>query len=479
MRYIDDMLKMIPLDEMGGTDMTDNITENRTNITSTRTNDGAEVKVRRGAAAAVAAALVLTVGAGAFALSKAGKASRDITPAAAVSEDENANTRGSTPTDGLNPEADETALKAFNSILDLCTDLIADGKQELIPVGEYDMILSEEPDDYFGMLLFGAMDEGSRYEFPKQGELIVVIDEGSYMPKFLQWREYRGTPVGQVEDGQYFENTRMPFGLLPKAYETETHESSEKNIHAYELFNACKLTVDPQADGWEYPDKMEWDLLPAENLLLDFDKREQYADVMALIEKRAGRTFTGQAYVGFYPYAGEVGFVEWRENEDSVMERWPAAKTETAPFGKAMTADGTVLADIPERLAGQEGLAEDLYNTIGCTLAVPRANGSFDGRICYHSDIPEVESWYREFLTKGYEPVAYDPEKKIAAVDIDRLVEFDFIDTEALEPVFIRTSDMEGANIYVNGRYYNVEDDSVLHLLDEGLPPSIPNYENK
>ena len=49
-------------------------------------------------------------------------------------------------------------------------------------------------------------------------------------------------------------------------------------------------------------------------------------------------------------------------------------------------------------------------------------------------------------------------------------MKYDWLDIERKEPVIIRTSDMEGADIYVNGRYYNVEDDSVLTLLDNGLP---------
>ena len=69
--------------------------------------------------------------------------------------------------------------------------------------------------------------------------------------------------------------------------------------------------------------------------------------------------------------------------------------------------------------------------------------------------------------------MAFDSEKLISAEDLGKVVEFDWLDVERKQQVFIRTSDMEAANIYVNGRNYNVEDTSVLELLEGDMPPSV------
>ena len=69
--------------------------------------------------------------------------------------------------------------------------------------------------------------------------------------------------------------------------------------------------------------------------------------------------------------------------------------------------------------------------------------------------------------------MAFDSEKLISAEDLGKVVEFDWLDVERKQQVFIRTSDMEAAKIYVNGRNYNVEDTSVLELLEGDMPPSV------
>ena len=151
------------------------------------------------------------------------------------------------------------------------------------------------------------------------------------------------------------------------------------------------------------------------------------------------------------------------------MQFWPAYEDETAKFGEPLMSKGI---DIRYYAAGD--LANpDAANEIGCACIFPRADGLYSGVIAERSEIPEVEEWYEDFLARNYEPIAFDPEKKTAAYEIEKVIEYDFMDMNRGESVYIRTSDMEGANIYVNGRYYDVEDTSVLDLLDNGLPKAI------
>ena len=112
---------------------------------------------------------------------------------------------------------------------------------------------------------------------------------------------------------------------------------------------------------------------------------------------------------------------------------------------------------------------------MGCKRCILGAGGLLQGRITERSNMPKVFEWYESFLAGNFEPVKFNAKKLISPEKLEKVVEYNWIDTEKKEPVIIRTSDIEGANIYVNGRYYNVEDTSVLTLLDDGMPMPVNN----
>lgn len=472
MRYIDDMLKMIPLDEMGGTDMRDN-NEMITSEAKAAENR-AEIKVRRGTAGIVAAALILTLGAGAVMLARAGKDTDKplkVEPGASQSQPVD---------DEALAEADAQAKKAYESIKNYCSCLVAEGYVNEIEWGSWTIEDLSAPGEQFSKYFTplkaewageGEFDYSYTPDMPESGQLFFVIDENRLAVSFVQWRADKGGVVGQYVDTEYFENTRTAFGTAPAALETENRHASEKTDEAYELYTVLN-GITGAAEDWEYPDKMEWYLLPDQYILLDFDKREQYADLIYLIEKRAGRSFTGQAYVGLHPSMARCTFVEWRADENSELEYWPPVKDESVEFGKPIRFVDFYVPSIDEAISDPDDFQSPVY-TIGCDRVLPRANGFSTGVIAYRTEIPEVEEWYEDFLTHNYEPVAFDESKKTAAADMGLLVKFNYIDVNRREYVYIRTSDMEGANIYVNGRYYNVEDNSVLDLLEDGLPESV------
>lgn len=457
MRYIDDMLKMIPLDEMGGTDMRDNIIET---TTEKKAETNGEIKLRRGTAGIVAAALAVTVGAGAIALGRASKTD-GVAPGASVSAEESTLS-----------EADAVAKRAFESAAAYCSCLIKDGREpQIIGPMRYDISNLRGYNDQDQALFRPLYDEdGNKIytpDMPQDGELFVIIDPTRFMPTLVQWRHDKDSEVGQWVDGTVYKDTRTPFATEPETLATDTACASADQPEAYALYTVLS-DICWGIDNWEYPENMEWDLLPDANILLDFDKREQWADLIYLIEKKAGRSFSGQAYVSIQPGAAKCHFVEWRQDAQSLLQYWPAPKGTDVEFGKAPEGSEGDHLDVDTLLQSKQAA-----ETIGCFKAAPRANGFVKGVIALRSDIPQVEQWYKDFVSKNYEPVAFDPEKKIAAVDIDQLVEYDYIDVDRGEFVYIRTSDMEGANIYVNGRYYNVDDASVLGLMNESMPEAI------
>ena len=208
-------------------------------------------------------------------------------------------------------------------------------------------------------------------------------------------------------------------------------------------------------------------LPPGNGVALDFDNREEYADVIWRIEQcnTENIELTGKVYYEVI-YGNDLLFLEWQPKEGGNIEVWPykdaSAVKELRDLGQ-LPEDSGYDQFLNYRQAGFEKM-------LGCGKYILKKGGRYQAVTTTHDQLPQVKEWYEAFLAKNYKPVAFDSSKLITVDELQKVVKFDWLDAEKKQQVYIRTSDMKGANIYVNGRYYNVEDTSVLTLLDDGMP---------
>ena len=477
MRKINDMLKLIPPDELNG-----GITMNRTNrtdgIKSNNSYSKAEnVKLRRGTSGLIAAALVLAVGGGALAVALT--RSKDVTPSASGAQSITASS-GQT-------EADAAAENIYKLIDANIAARIEDGHLSEIKPGAFTADMAS-PDDFTAAMLARTLDP-KKYvyadtvnhftastadigELPAGGQVFYRINT-NYKLDFVQYRAYEGAAVGQfssVTDG------RTEFGKLPETADStgaKTSSAAESCEHAKAFYRIFNRMQNDYFNG-EYPVNQNWAMLPPGQLLvLDLDNRSQYADTIWRMEQYNTENieFTGKLFIE-YTSGNDPYFVAWQPAEGGVME------TVSEFYGDGLWNGGDIsdkdaafaLNDV---LGGYDLLNSSVASTMGCGRYFLQRNGYVHGVITERSNMPEVFEWYNDFLEKNYAAVDFDPDKLISPDKLEKVIKFHWIDFERKEPVIIRTSDMKGANIYVNGRYYNVEDTSVLELLENGMPPAV------
>lgn len=467
MRRIDDMLKFISPDELnGGADMDNTeirgiILENNKAAKITERKKAATVKSRL--SGVIAAALVLVLGGGA------------LTYSLLHSKPETSAGVSDSPAFTADAEA-KNIYRLINANL---SARIADGRINDVKTGEHTADLSS-PDEHTAALfaLDYDGDEGTVRMFedntrgigaiPKSGEIFYHIDSRSYRIDFLQYRDTDGYMGQYPNEGV----DRKAFGIMPENLNAAKTNSSANvdsapRAHAfYDIVNRMK-TEYFKAENQAHRD---WALLPPRDLIvLDLDKRDRYADLIWRMEQYNSENvkFTGKVFIG-YDLGNDPNYVAWQPAEGGVMEVW----------SKKSGAGGFNAGDVPDSTAAwylnqATVYAIDPDSTVPATIKCSIISGGVESVIASREDMPQVFEWYEKFLSGNYEPVSFDPGKLISADKLGKIVSFDWVDMEKKEDIIIRTSDMEGADIYVNGRYYNVEDTSVLNLPDKGLPEPI------
>ncbi|MBQ7187561.1 MAG: hypothetical protein IJR91_08010 [Ruminococcus sp.] len=479
MRNINEMMKLIPPDELnGGITMksTNRTDDNKSNISDSRR----EVKLKRGTSGLVAAALVLAVGGGALAVSlnRSGAKSdvsgaESITAAAGQSQS----------------EADEAAKNIYKLITANIAARVEDGYLNQVATGAHTADLSAPDKSVKNMLARSLDPEKFTYKetiqhfseatadigaLPASGEVFYRIN-AQYKVDFVQYRSTSGA-VGQFST---FTDERTEFGKLPKLPETENKQESSIDFDNcsrakafYDIFNRMQ---NDYLNG-EYPVNQNWAMLPPGQLLvLDLDNRYQYADTIWRMEQYNTENveFTGKLFIE-YALGNDPDFVAWQPAEGGLIEVWFCNDGATS-FNPGDYPDNETAWNLKQGsgYSYDEADIEMIANEMGCERCILGAGRYVKGTITERSNMPEVFEWYESFLAGNFQPVKFNAKKLISPEKLDKFVKYDWIDTEKKEPVIIRTSDIEGANIYVNGRYYNVEDTSVLELLENGMPPAI------
>ena len=477
MRNINEMMKLIPPDELnGGITMksTNRTDDNKSNISDSRSG----VKLKRGTSGLVAAALVLAVGGGALAVSlNRSGAKSDVSGAESITA-----AAGQTQS-----EADEAAKNIYKLITANIAARIEDGFMSELKIGARTADMASLDDFSAAMLARTLNPEKFRYAdtvnhftagtadigaLPASGEVFYRIN-AQYKVDFVQYRSTSGA-VGQFSS---FTDERTEFGKLPKLPETENKQESSIDFdncsHAKAFYDIFNRMQNDYLNG-KYPVNQNWAMLPPGQLLvLDLDNRYQYADTIWRMEQYNTENveFTGKLFIE-YALGNDPDFVAWQPAEGGVME----TVSETIGFGAwngGDISDKDAAFALNDVFGGYDLLNSSVASTMGCDRCILGAGGYVKGRITERSNLPEVFEWYENFIAKNYVSVAFDPDKLISPEKLDKFVKYDWIDTEKKEQVIIRTSDMKGANIYVNGRYYNVEDTSVLELLENGMPPAV------
>lgn len=471
MRRIDDMLRMISLDELnGGVTMKDKntytvIPEAEAAPKITERKQAAAVKSRK-ASFAVAAVLALVIGSGALALSFAGN--KSVTPGTS---------------DSISVASDAEAEYLYRVILANISARIEDGLITEVRPGGYTVDLAAADGDAAKLLALtysGYAETMEHFknntqgitELPKSGKVFYHISEKRKVD-FVQYRSADGM-LGQFPTA---DTERTEFGEVPGSLNVSerTAVNTKDSIHAhafYDIFNRMQM----DCINGEYPTNQEWALLPQANLLvLDLDKRDSYADVISRMENYNAENilFTGKLFIN-YDLGNDANYVAWQPAEGGMMEVWFKV------HGACLFNPG----DIPDNEAAWAlNHATTDYaidpRTVSATIGCENISGEWvNGVLTFRQNMQPVFEWYEKFLSANYKPVDFDPYKMIPAYKLDKTVRFDWVDLESKSEVNIRTSDMVGANIYVNGRYYNIEDTSVLNLLDHGMPEPITRGDN-
>ncbi len=464
MRKINDMIKLIPLDELkGGIIMNET---NKTSVTDTKIKEqGAPkpsgIRLRRGVSGIVAAALVLAVGGGAFMYARH---SRSAEPAAPISEGESAESSAAA-------DADRNARNIFDLINANIALMIEDGHISKISTGAHVLDI-DKPYEQVADLYVRSDPENDGV--PDKGEVFCYVDD-SYKAVFVQWRSDDNV-VGQYTTIENCE--RLPFGILPEELTEKILSDPEPdaellqaNSHAHAIYDVVNSMLNDYAWG-DYPTNQLSAFLPSgEYELIDFDHPDRYADFIYRIKQYSGDTeLTGKAFFQ-YSLGNDLFFLEWTGDDGKTVEIWPYKE------GVSVKSFGEVPSSGAYEYYTETFEDTNLFCELGCErkiLQFEGHQGRYDGVITDAGELPQVQSWYYyDFLQNTPEPVPFDPDKIMTIEEIDTVISFDWIDHDRKERVYIRTSDMEGANIYVNGRYYNVEDNSILSLLDDGMPRSI------
>lgn len=449
MRKIDAVLQDIPLDELlGGTAMNN---DNKANITgiipdtqpepelviseelpeaenvperkNEEASQPAQIKMRsRFRPVVMAAALALVVGAGGVFLALKSHDFK-IGPGAQTQEQ----------------QANEDAKTVYIAVANLIADTVADGKPVSdLPKGEITIDLST----YSGGEKWIDL---VRESGVKEGKVFIFIDD-EYSIRVAQWQSADGSVTEQYPlngepvvfgDASSFESDHKE--LAP----AETEEDKLAEAIYYAAINYTNHCVENDAMG------MEFTLPTGAEIMLDFDEPGAYADYIYKLKSFSSTPLTGKALIRFDSF--EIGFpvlVESQANSDAAIGVFPVTEEDVNNLGEYPSNLGRYVPRNTQNIALNYINSKD--NEHGY-FGGYSFDAEKDGEWTALTDT--IFDWYTELKASGAEPVAYDPAGLSKFPDELMLIQF-YRDGES---ILVRTSDRDGANVYVNGYYYSVD----------------------
>lgn|GEM_PF-6953256 len=370
----------------------------------------------KGWAAAIAAAAAIAVGIGWLIAANRSKEQAVTSPAADSSV-------------AVIPEAAEPSVSnsnaklAYEAAADFVAKAVKRGAYSEIPVGRCAVDIPEIDDQT-------ELGTAIRESGIEEGIVLLVIDK-DYNVVTAKWKnENESEMYPEGYDSFVFKIETDDYSIY------DTTDISEADAQAYELCKALRAYYDHEIslNTSELPKHGE--------MWLNFDHPDAYSDIICRLQKYADKPFTGTAYV-FSDLDGHF-FVECQNGSTEPVGRYPLYEGEINDLG-----------ELPSAVA-------ELKNELDDVLSVKADTQFSDVKLTEKRDsdektntaAEEIEQWYREFCKSSPEPTASE------ATGMHFFPETAFsicicIDGES---VFIRCSDVEGYNIYVNGYYYSVPD---------------------
>lgn len=457
MRYIDEMLKGIPLEEMtGGTDMDRNesiravipdnpapepvkaeesyVKNEHESIAYTPGSDEPEVKpsgkpvrVKRGGLGALAAVLALVITTGGV-LTYLG-AAKHIGPMAQVFNSSEQQPESLPSNDDEKTVANARAKLVFTTTHGVCADMLTNGKISEVPKGQFTVDLDDIDGTSEGIPEYMVKYLKSLNDAPifggAGGEISFFID-AHLKPLCAQWHSKSGGYVGQYPDPA----DGLTFGEMPE-YVTE----SLTNVTGW-----CTRHTKLFTGEW-YAKKGRGSY--------DFTE-EQFNELKEAIADREHIDVAGSAEL-----FGNINGIEIEMDGETIS-------VEYSDFAGAPLKinDEYCRCDKAERFL--ESILDDYWAESASKLNIYNFTEYWGTNgLIPEEDLSVLRKWYEGFLAAGYQPVSD------VGTEIDqpymRELYFKFNGTA----VNICSTKYSNANIQINGQYYNVTDTSVFDYTDK------------
>ena len=460
MRYIDDMIKGIPLEEMtGGTEMKETeikgiipdvpvqAGESRIEITKSSEEQkkvsaeekpaapSAPARVRSRWFGGIAAVLALAVTAGGV-LAYLGGA-KNIGPLASVmhgteSLPESSDSVPDSYTDDMH------AKLVFVTFSGFCADMISEGKASNIPAGTFTYDLSDiseaEPAVFRGMLEQLVTDESLT------GQIAFRISS-AHKPAWAQWRAGDGTYVAQY----------------PEPGEGLTFGENKNDVPEREGMISATL-IRCQAELCSDEKRIVNTGAVAIDEALAAKAVEEYQQTnMTVTPDGSKPKLYGLLYSIMFEYDGKSYEIGRSDRTDAPLIingeycSCPAAEELLDKYGNR--------------------IAEGYANSSATWLSADMENGFSINNFPLSTEYEQkVIKWYEDFLAAKYQPVE-DVGTEIAAGDT-KYIELKFNS----RTVIIVNTKYSGTNVQVNGKYYNVPGGSVFDGLEEEYKASWKDF---
>ncbi len=318
-----------------------------------------------------------------------------------------------------------SAKLVYTTINGAIADLISDGRISEVPIGAFSSTLAElgDKDDLISKVLYTACvtDQG----LDPNSEAAYYIDPTTLKPTCAQWRESKDSPVGQYP----YPEGDLEFGKF-------CTDVPEGQVSVFYGINIKGLSSVQDSQGME-----------ADTLL------KETADTLIAEMEKAEAVTPDESLPELY---GPMPFIRF----------YDAASGKTYDLQSSDRQDADVI--INGKYCNSEYCAKYLDDLIGSYYdgswsahlfgSEDNFNGQ-EGMIPDDSQLEKARKWYEDFLAAGYQPAEFDPQEQVDADEMKSLI-FTYND----QTVTLVNTKFSGANIQVNGRYYNVEDISVLDI---------------
>ena len=469
MRYIDDMIKGIPLEEMtGGTDMnntneikglipdepiSESIIESyEQNSEAAETASEAErekkpistskpARIKKRWTGAVAAVLALTVTAGGV-LAYLG-AAKNIGPLASVLNSDSRQADAVDGTDAARANANANAKLVFTTVNAYVADLVCSGRLNEVPKGTFTYDLSDLSDAEPGWKkLFTDMVNSSGADFKGGGEAVFYINS-VYKIDWAQWKAPGSDFVGQ------YPNPGEDVTLGEYKYETadDAHPGTvavQRYEYAFELIGELYRNI---SYGPRY--------IPENDIKAAVEAIKTDKEVIA-VDTDAPQIY-GPAFKLAFEYGGE-------SYEISTSER---PETPIVINGEYCRCAGA------EKLLEKYGVIDDAgyAHSYWAWISADLENGNSFSGYPLGSHEAEILKWYEDFLAAGYKPAANVGTER--SVTETKYVMLNF--NGRMIPIV--NTKFSGANVQVGNQYYNVPDTSVFDSLEAAYNEALADHE--